>query len=310
LKHDIDSEAEPLATRWRADAVLIAVTAVWGADFVLVKNLLRDTPPLSFLFWRFSLAAALIALVLPWRRRTPGLFADGLVMGLLLALGMGLQIVGQAETTASNASFLTGLASVLTPVAAFLRTRKFPTLENGLGILLAGAGFVLMTFPGRSGAINRGDIFVFGCGVVFAFYIVELAERSGRHDSAWFAGIQIAIVAVAAGAAALWLEGPARLASTVTPFVSEPELLVQALFLASVGTAGTFVFQTWAQNHMSATHAAVIFTLEPVFTAILAAWLLAERLGPRGWLGGVLVLAGIAVSELRLNRQSTVDSRE
>jgi drug/metabolite transporter (DMT)-like permease len=35
-------------------------------------------------------------------------------------------------------------------------------------------------------------------------------------------------------------------------------------------------------------------------TALLAGWFLGERLGPRGWAGGVLVLAGIAVSELRL----------
>ena len=53
---------------------------------------------------------------------------------------------------------------------------------------------------------------------------------------------------------------------------------------------------------MSATHAAIIFTLEPVFTAAFARWVLAERLGARGWVGGVLVLAGIVVSELKLRR--------
>ncbi len=51
---------------------------------------------------------------------------------------------------------------------------------------------------------------------------------------------------------------------------------------------------------MSATHAAIIFALEPVFAAILAAWLLGDRLGARGAAGGLLVLAGIVVSELRL----------
>jgi drug/metabolite transporter (DMT)-like permease len=53
---------------------------------------------------------------------------------------------------------------------------------------------------------------------------------------------------------------------------------------------------------MSATHAAIIFMLEPAVTALLAARFLGERLGLRGWAGGVLVLAGIVVSETRLRR--------
>ncbi len=297
-----DAEREPLALRWRADAVLTAVTLVWGADFVMVKNLLGVVPPIPFLFWRFAAATVLCALFLPGRARTPRLVPDGLYLGALLTLGMGLQILGQAGTTASNASFLTGMASVLTPVAAYLLTRKLPTFENGLGISLAGAGFVLMTFPAGGLGIGRGDLLVFGCGVVFAFYIVEMAERSGRHDSVWFTTIQIALVAVAAGLVSVWQGGAAALWSGVRPIAGRPDLVAQALVLAVVGTAGTYAFQTWAQQHMSATHAAIIYTLEPVVTAVLAGWFLGERLGARGWVGGVLVLAGIVVSELRLRR--------
>ncbi|HTY40960.1 MAG TPA: DMT family transporter [Thermoanaerobaculia bacterium] len=298
-----DLEREPLSRRWRADAVLIAVTLAWGADFVLVKNLLGAVPPLPFLFWRFAAATALCALALPGRRRTPRLGPDGLVLGIVLALGMGLQILGQVETSASHASFLTGLASVFTPAAAYLMTRKLPTRENGVGIALAGAGFVLMTLP-TGGAINRGDLLVFGCGVTFAFYIVLMAERSARHDPVWFTVIQLVVTTAAAGVAVVAGGGLAALARGVTPLLDDAALLWQAVFLVVIGTAGTYVFQTWAQGHMSATHAAIIYTLEPVVTALLAAWFLGERLGTRGWLGGLLVLAGIVVSEIRLRPRS------
>ena len=297
-----DIEREPLEVRWRADAVLVGVSVVWGVDFVLVKNLLGLVPALPFLFWRFALAAVFCAVFLPGRRRTPGLVRDGLLLGALATVGMGLQVVGQVLTTASNASFLTGLASVMTPVAAFLLLRKLPTLENGLGIAVAGAGFVLMTFPGAGAAINRGDLLVFGCAVAWAFYIVVLAERSSRHDAAWLTAIQIVVVAAAAGLAALWLEGPEGVRAGIAPILARPGLVVQVIFLAAAGTAATFLFQAWAQGQMSATHAAVIFTLEPVVTALSAAWFLGERLGPRGWAGGVLVLAGIVVAEMRLRR--------
>src|SRR5262245_6708110 len=212
---------------------------------------------------------------------------------------MGLQILGQAETTASHASFLTGLASVFTPAAAWLTTRRLPTLENGIGIALAGAGFFLMTLP-TSGAINSGDWLVFGCGVTFAFYIVEMAERSARHDAVWFTTVQLALTTALTGAAVLATGGPAALGAGVRPILPSGSLLLQALFLIVLGTFGTYVFQTWAQGHMSATHAAIIYTLEPVVTALLAARFLGERLGARGWAGGALVLAGIVVSELRL----------
>ncbi|HEY1433772.1 MAG TPA: DMT family transporter [Thermoanaerobaculia bacterium] len=297
-----DLERAPLQIRWRADAVLIAVSLVWGADFVLVKSLLGRVPPLPFLFWRFALATFVGALFLPGRRRTPGLLWDSLLLGGLSSVGMGLQIVGQAHTTASNASFLTGLASVMTPLAAFLLFRRLPTLENGIGISLAGAGFVLMTFPAAGAPVNRGDLLVFGCAVAWAFYVVELAERSPRHDAAWLTTIQLGVVAVASGVAALLVWGPDGLKAGIVPLLGAPSLILQFVLLATVGTTATFLFQAWAQGQMSATHAAIIFTLEPIVTALLAAWFLGERLGPRGWAGGALVLAGIVVAETRLRR--------
>ncbi len=297
-----DAPREPPIRRLRADAVLVAVAIVWGTDFVMVKNLLGAVPALPFLFWRFALAALCGLFTLRSRRRTAGVWADGGRLGALAALGVGLQIVGQTRTTASNASFLTGLASVLTPLAAFLLTRRWPTLENAAGLALAGSGFVLMTFPSGGGPVNVGDLLVFVSAIVWAFYIVELAERSPRHDPAWLAMIQIGVVALASGAAALAEGGTPALRSGIAPILQRPDWLAQAVLLAAVGTTGTFLFQTWAQRQMSATHAAIIFTLEPVVTALTAAAFLGERLGPRGWAGGVLVLAGIVVSEMRLRR--------
>src|SRR5713226_5171767 len=175
----------------RADAVLVAVTFVWGSSFIVVKNVLREAPPLAFLFLRFGLAALLLAPLLARRKRTSGLLRDGVVVGSLLASGMTLQVVGQLDTTASKAAFLTGLSVVLTPFAAYLRTRRLPTLENGIGIVLASAGFLLLTFPKEGGPLRRGDLFVVASSVLFAFFIVELAERAPAHDAARLACVEL-----------------------------------------------------------------------------------------------------------------------
>lgn len=292
-------QTEPVSMRVRTDAALVLVTLVWGSSFIVVKNVVAGAPPLAFVFFRFLIAACACLPLALRRPHTPGLLRDGAIIGTLLAGGMVLQVLGQVETSASKAAFLTGLSVVLTPFAGFLRTGRLPSLENGAGIALAGAGFVLLTLPRGGGPINRGDVLVFLCGIVFAFYIVEMSLRTGRHDPGRLTVVQLAVVAAVAGILSLVFRA-AGVEVEVRPLVWEGVFLRSVLYLATIGTVGTFLTQTWAQRHMSATHAAIIFALEPVWAALLAAWLLGERLGTAGFWGGALVLAGIVVSETRL----------
>ncbi len=301
-------KTEPPSMRLRADAALLVVTMIWGSSFIVVKNVVTDSPPLAFLFFRFAVATALCGALALRRPRSPGLLRDGGIIGLLLAGGMTCQVLGQIETTASKAAFLTGLSVVMTPFAAYARTRRLPSLENAAGITLAGLGFLLLTFPGGAGPINRGDVLVFACAIVFAFYIVEISLRTRSHDALWLTTVQLAVVMVVAAV----LGAVARLAGAafeLRPLVWEGTFLRSVLYLGTIGTVGTFVTQTWAQGHMSATHAAIIFALEPVWAALLAAWFLGERLGVSGWWGGALVLLGIVISELNLSRIRAVRSR-
>jgi drug/metabolite transporter (DMT)-like permease len=229
------------------------------------------------------------------------------VLGAILALGMSLQVVGQADTTASKAAFLTGLAVVLTPFVAVFRTRRMPTLGNGLGIALASVGFLLLTLPAAGGPVNRGDLFVGAGGVVFAFYGVELAERGGRHDALWLTAIQMSVTAAVALVLSLALRLPALASLPAAALEARPiplrgGFLWSVVYLGSVCTVLAFIGWTWSQGRMSAVHGAIILALEPVFAALFAAWLLHERLGPRGFAGGALVLAGIAVSEIPWQR--------
>jgi drug/metabolite transporter (DMT)-like permease len=69
--------------------------------------------------------------------------------------------------------------------------------------------------------------------------------------------------------------------------------------MALVCTVGTFLTQMWAMARMSATAAAVVFALEPVFATGMAiaveGW--AEWPGARGAAGAALVLFGVFASE-------------
>jgi drug/metabolite transporter (DMT)-like permease len=292
------------------DLVLSGVTMVWGSSFVVVRHALETAPPMALLFFRFVLATVLAAGALLFRPGPRGAWRDGLVLGVILGLGMSLQVVGQAETTASKAGFLTGLAVVLTPFVAVLRTKKLPSLENGLGILLASAGFFLLTFPASGGPVGRGDLFVGAGGVVFAFYGVELAERGGRHDTFWLTAIQVSVTMVMAGAFSLLLRLPALsglppAALERRPIAWQGGFPASAAYLGAACTFLGFLGWTWSQGRMSAVHGAILLALEPVFAALLAAWFLGERFNPRGYGGAALVLGGILVSEIPWRRLMT-----
>jgi len=110
------------AYRW--ELAMVAVTAVWGSTFVLVRDAVAQVPPFTFIAYRFLAAALLLAAIRPRLAlggpntdRGPGLDggrrlgppAAGVVIGLALFAGYGFQTVGLQYTTASNAGFITGL---------------------------------------------------------------------------------------------------------------------------------------------------------------------------------------------------------
>jgi drug/metabolite transporter (DMT)-like permease len=86
-------------------------------------------------------------------------------------------------------------------------------------------------------------------------------------------------------------------------------VLGQILYLSVMATIVTFLLWTWGQARMSASHAAVIFALEPVFATLFAVWLrgTAEWTGARATVGAVLVVVAVVVSELRWSGRAVND---
>ena len=77
-----------------------------------------------------------------------------------------------------------------------------------------------------------------------------------------------------------------------------PGLLAALAIAAVLATAAAFSIQSWAQSVLPSTHTALILTLEPVFAWITSFLVMGERLGVRPACGAVLILVGIALTEL------------
>ena len=279
---------------WRADLALAAVSFVWGATFIMVKEAVADMPVLLFLTVRFSFAALLLAAIFGLRKDRPRIgpsVRGGVIAGTLLFTGYVFQTFGLRETTASKTGFITGFYIPLVPIFGALIYRKKPGISEIAGVVLAFIGTALMSVQGDLLSIGRGDMLVGCAAVVYAIHIVVLGHFSKIADVAWLAVIQIATAAVCGGLTFWWADpGPIHWTSAV--WVA---LAVTSVF----ATAFAFTTQTWAQKHTTATRAALIFSLEPVFAWLTSYLAVGELLTPRAVAGAALILAGILVAELK-----------
>jgi drug/metabolite transporter (DMT)-like permease len=276
------------AYRW--ELALVAVTAVWGSTFVLVRDAVAQIPPFTFIAYRFLAAALLLAAIRPRLAATsqPGLLAAGAVAGLALFAGYGFQTVGLQYTTASNAGFITGLAVVLTPLFGAVLLRQPPGRWPVTGAVLAAAGLACLSLQRLE--VRQGDALVLGCAVAFAAHILLLGRYAPRYPSYPLAVVQLAAI----GLLALAWAGVAG--DLVVP--STAEVWVALVITSVAASAGAFLIQTRAQREVSPTRTAVILTMEPVFAGLFGFLLAGERLTGRGWLGAGLILAGMLVAEL------------
>src|SRR5271170_3398939 len=149
-----------MSEKLRAHLLLLAVVAIWGSTFVLVKDALNDISPLLFNLIRMALAT--LCLVVVYRkhlyRLTPEALIGGAVAGFFLALGYQLQTAGLALTTPSKSAFLTGLTVVIVPLLSLVPALRVPGSPRPgwnayAGALAALIGITLLTAPGL---LSRG----------------------------------------------------------------------------------------------------------------------------------------------------------
>jgi drug/metabolite transporter (DMT)-like permease len=266
--------------------LLVAVTAVWGWTFVLVKDAITQYPTLPFLQLRFLLAALLmVALVhrLPSRRE----LWVGAVAGTVLAAGYLSQTFGQTMTSPGNAGIITGLFVVFTPLIDRLFGAPVHR-RTAVAILLALAGTLMLA--GGPAGFGLGDLLVLGCAVLYALHIVLLSKWSPGLRSAPLAMVQMATCALIFS-----LGGTPTLLHTAPPSVSVWfSILITGVFASAIA----FYIQTWAQAHLDASRTALILATEPAWALVSSVVLAGQRLDLVQGMGAVLVLAAIVGHEL------------
>ena len=300
----------------RAYLLMLFVVAVWGSTFVVIKGALADATPAAFNLARMTLAFVVLAVAYHryWRGIRRWQIGAGALVGLCLATGYQFQTTGLALTTPSKSAFITGLLVVLVPFLSLIPGvrppgARPPRWNAFLGTALAFAGIVLLTAPttirvqGQTSSfsallsllpdlssINIGDLLTFGCAIGFAFHCIALSHISPRIGFRPLALLQVGFCAVFMAVSLPFIEHP--------HIVWTPRLIVALTIAAVLATAAAFSIQSWAQSILPPTHTALLLTMEPVFAWITSFLIMHEQLGLRAACGALLILSGIALTEL------------
>jgi drug/metabolite transporter (DMT)-like permease len=285
----------------KADGLLLLTALIWGFAFVAQRSGMRDIGPFAYNGVRFALGAlSLLPLLLLGKRRVrpapPGhramsplaktLWAG--LAGLVLFLGASLQQVGLVTTTAANAGFITSLYVILVPLIGVC-LGKPSGLRIWIGAVLAVAGLFILSV-GAGFTMAPGDLLQLVGAFFWAGHILLINRLVARMEALEIAVGQFATCSLLSLAVAL-LREPA-------PFAGLGPAAIPILYggLLSIGVA--YTLQIVAQKTAHPAHASIILSMEALFAAIGGVLLLQEPMTLRLILGGILMLAGMIVSQL------------
>lgn len=267
--------------------LMLAIVAVWGWTFSLMKPAVAAYGVVAFLAVRFVIGSAAVGAVCARRATWRTLRLGGLI-GLTLAAAYLLQTFGLRHTTATNTGVITGLFVLFAPLAnrALFGVRTPLALWAAIGVSLAGLG--LLT-GGGTARVALGDALTLGAAACYGVHVALLDRYAKEHDAGVLALGQIGSAAVVF--LALWpLIDPITWPTADVWFA----LLVTGL----LATAAAFFVQTYVQQRLSAVQTAVIIVTEPLFAALFAYFLMGDRLTALQLLGGCLLVGAMLAAEL------------
>jgi drug/metabolite transporter (DMT)-like permease len=283
------------------ELALVVASFLYGATFTIVQDALDDLTATGFILVRFAVGGvALLPLALTrgWRgpaaRSTDStrvMVACGIALGFTAFVAYVCQNVGLQHTTTSNSAFITGLFAVFTPLIVAVLDRRLPDRWVFVSVALAILGLYLLT--GAQPSLGFGDAITLVTAFFFGIWFVQTGAWANRFDVVTLTCVELLAIAA--------FSVPLVLLDGIGSFTAQA---VFAVVFTGLGcSAFAFSIQVWAQRRVEPARASIINLLEPVVAGFVG-YAVGERLGWGGYLGAVIILAGILVAELGARRRA------
>jgi drug/metabolite transporter (DMT)-like permease len=280
-------------------AALATIILIWGSTWAAIRLGLEGIPPFAGVALRFAVASVVL-LGLAWVRGVP-LGRSRVERRLWWVNGLCTFVLTYGLVYWAEQRVPSGLTSVLFATfplfVALLAQAALPaerlTARSVVGVVAGFAG-VAVIFSEDLAALAEP-----GAGRAAAVLLVAplAAAVSNVAVKRWGRGVHpLSLTAVPMGLAAGIMGAATLVFERDRPLVLDAVSVGTVLYLAVFGSAVTFYLYFWLLERMEATRLSLVTYLSPVVAVLLGAVLFGERVTARIVLGGLLVIAGVAVT--------------
>lgn len=282
---------------WPVHVALAAAQAGFALFPIFGKLALSTIPPLVLAALRVASAALLLESIRRFATGETLASRDRKRVFLYALLGVSfnqvLFILGLSMTTAINTSILMATIPVFTLAVAVLLGREAMTGHAGVGVLLAGAGALILlnvqNFDWGNRSI-RGNCLLIANSISYSFYLVLSRPILARYRV-----LTIVSGVFRYGAVPIVLFSASALAGFHPSQVTSLSWgsLVAVVVLCTVLP---YLLNSWALARTDASRVAFYVFLQPLIASVLAILILREKLTLRTGTAALLIFAGLAVS--------------
>jgi len=286
------------------DLVLIGlVVLAWGSNFSAMEIALRHLPPFLFVGLRFTILLPLLVLLkrpaLPWGKI--------LAVGALINMGQFAFLFAALRTdaTAGLASLLIQTQAPLTILLSFLVFGERISAAQSLGLAVAGAGLAIFAASAGGNVTTTGLALILAGALCWTLGNLVLKHVGPVNTLALFVWASL-VPPLPMLALSRAVEGPAPFATLAG---MPPEGWLAVIYVALASTVLGFSLWGALLARHPASHVTPFALLVPVVGVAVAALLLGERPAPLDWLGGAVILTGLALLQLGRRRVQTAEGR-
>lgn len=285
--------------KFKSMFLLVLTAVIWGFAFVAQQVGAEYLGAFTFNGIRFLLGGiSLVPVILMFERESMNkikvrkITLSALLAGTVLFIASTLQQYGlELGTTAGKAGFITGLYTVIVPILAFIILHRRTNLNIWIGAILAVCGLLLLNMDKNfTLSFGAGEISVFIGAIFWAVHILVIDKFVGEISPLKFSMGQFIVCGVESMVCAMVFED-ISLGGIQTAMIP---ILYGGLM--SVGVA--YTCQALGQKDSDPTFAAIVLSMESVFSVIGGVVLLHAHMEIQGYAGCVLMFGGIVLSQL------------
>lgn len=294
----INAKAYPL---WFLYSAILFHQLITSLAYPFAKLGLNQIDPYTYAFFRFLFSTMIYIPVLIWlwnRPRMPlkdhfRIFIIGLI---LIPLNQVLFLVGQSKTAAGHSALLFATIPIFIYILAIIFLKEKATFRRTAGIIVAFVGVYVILSGGK---VNFGmeyfwgDILVLIAVIAWAFATVLLKPLSLQYGA--FRAMGLGLVY---GSLVYFPYGIYRALTADYSRIGTSGWF-SILYMAIVISLGAYFLWYWVIKYMDVSRVAVLQNIQPIIATVVAALLLAEPISATFIIGGIIVISGVILTEIK-----------